>query len=157
MQKDECHFFIIHNNFNLEFFKNTIKNEKEINYLSSLNEIYKKFNSILESCDKFELLVNKIISSTNNDFLFYTGLEEKLQNQENDKIGQYKLIIENLIENQNYLIKYYLVKTKLLRDKNKSCKRMLSILAICKLTNSINKNNLKNLIIVLPIEYNDFH
>lgn len=157
MQKDECHFFIIHDNCNLEFFKNIIKNEKEINYLSSLNEIYKKFNSILESCDKFELLINKTISSTNNDFLFYTGLETKLQNQENDKIEQYKLIIENLIKNPDYLIKYHLIKTKLPRDKNKSCKRLLSILAICKLPNSINKNNLKNLIIVLPINYGNFH
>ncbi len=125
-------------------------------------EIYKKQYELWMSSNKFYDKYKHISrSSVNNNFLFYTGVEQECiqicdRNKEKIKklLEKYKILV-----NDNVIVKYLNVKLKINNKNSGKAKRLLAILVeiIIQENYFFEKDVSKAIEILFPIDYQDWH
>ena len=125
-------------------------------------EIYKKQNELWDSSnssyDKYKYLSR---SSTNNNCLFYTGVEKKCVEICNKNIEKIKISLSKykILCSDNVLVKYTNVKLKFNNKDSGKSKRLLAILVEIILQDDFSTINCVSKIIeiLFPIDYQNWH
>ena len=154
MNRDfDCALHIL--NLDEKAIKRMEKNEK-LSFSEIQSGIEEKYNYLYRSSCNFDELRSKLHSSKDNNCLFYTGIEQNINNKYINQIGKFE---DTVKEKYNHL--YFkcegLIKTKIPHRKDKNKKRLISILFFLILESQTNVLNGKYLYVMIPISYENCH